>query len=245
MVITTFNNAATLARCIDSVPFAAEILVLDSHSTDGTAELAAALGARVEQAAFRGYGPQKQLAIEQAQHDCVLLLDADEAVSDRLAGEIQRLLESADPLPACRLRREEWLYWRWPARGTRLTRHLRLFDRNQVAMGTHPVHAAPETRRTARTLPGRLRHFGHGDIAGQLARIDAYTTATADSGITPAGPGTGWRLLLAPPAAFVREYLLRRQFLNGWAGYIAARLAAHHAFLRHAKRIERRRRPPR
>ena len=243
VVITTYNNASTLERCIRSVPFAAEILVVDSFSSDGTLALALALGARGEQMAFKGYGQQKQFAIDQARYDLVLLLDADEALSTQLANEIDQLLHAPGPLAPCRLRREEWLYWRWPARGTRLTRHLRLFDRRQVNMGQHPVHAAPQTTLPTHTLKGRLRHFGHDDMAGQLDRINFYPPATADSGCAPAGPMTAWRILLAPPSAFVREYVLRRQFLNGWAGFFAARLAALHAFLRHAKRLESRRKP--
>lgn len=240
LVITTRDNAATIERCMASVPFADEVLVLDSNSTDGTDELAQRLGARVVREAFRGYGPQKQRAIELARHDRVLLLDADEALSPSLAAEIDALLSTPGPLPPGRLRREEWLYWRWPRAGTRLTDHLRLFDRRDVRFSEHPVHAAPFTNRRTRLLRARLRHYGHADIAGHVERINAYTSAAA--GWAGGGPlGARARLLLSPSAAFLREYVLRRQFLNGWAGFIAARLAAMHAFLRHAKRLEARR----
>jgi glycosyltransferase involved in cell wall biosynthesis len=242
LVITTCNNAATIERCIASVPFADEVLVLDSNSSDGTDQLAQRLCARVVREAFRGYGPQKQRAIELARHDRVLLLDADEALSPELSAEIEALVNAPGQLAPCRLRREEWLYWRWPRAGTRLTDHLRLFDRRDVRFSDHPVHAAPATARPTRLLRGRLRHYGHADIAGQVERINAYTSAAA--GWRQAGGpfAAGLRLLLSPAAAFLREYLLRRQFLNGWAGFIAARLAAAHAFLRHAKRLEARRR---
>ncbi|MEJ8568736.1 glycosyltransferase family 2 protein [Elongatibacter sediminis] len=243
LVITTRDNRATLERCVRSVPFADEVLVLDSLSTDGTDSLAESLGARVVREAFRGFGPQKQRAIGLARHDQVLLLDADEALSDELAAEINTLLQAATELPPCRLRREEWLYWRWPRAGTRLTDHLRLFDRRTVRMSDHPVHAAPRTDRPTRLLRGRLRHHGHADIGGQLRRIDVYTSGAAH---WRAGPAwlEGLRMILAPPVAFLREYVWRRQFLNGWAGYIAARLAATHAFLRHARRLEGKRRTP-
>lgn len=246
LVVTTRDNAATIARCLLSAPFAAEVLVLDSGSTDGTEVLARELGARVVTEPFRGYGPQKQRAIAIAHHDLVLLLDADEALSPALAREIEALLRSGAPFPPCRLRREEWLYWRWPRAGTRLTDHLRLFDRRTVRFGDHPVHAAPESGQRAQVLHGRLRHYGHADIAGQVDRINHYTSAASHWTSRPRAPAwvAGLRLVLAPAAAFLREYLLRRQFLNGWAGYIAARLAATHAFLRHAKRLEAQRRPP-
>ncbi len=241
LVITTFNNAATLEACISSVPFADDILVLDSFSTDDTPRLAASLGARVVQEAFRGYGAQKQRAVELAKFQRVLLLDADEALSAELADEIAGVLQDDAPLLPCRLRREEWLYWRWPTAGTRLTDHLRLFDRNDIYFGDHPVHAAAQTRLSCRTLRGRLRHYGHADLAGQLERINVYTSGAADQHHGAAG---ALKVLFAPTAAFLREYLLRRQFLNGWAGFLAARMASLHAFLRHAKRLEQRRKPP-
>jgi len=243
LVITTKNNVATLGDCIQSVTFADEILVLDSFSDDGTIGLAQSLGARCLQEPFRGYGPQKQRAIDLASHDRVLLLDADEAVDQKLAEAIREVLKQTSPPNACRLQREEWLYWCWPHPGTRLTDHLRLFDRRCVQMGEHPVHAAPElttgeSSRMCPLLPGRLRHYGHADLGGQVERINHYTTASVERPNQPAPRLPRTRMMLAPPAAFVREYLFRRQFLNGWAGFIAARMAAWHAFLRHAKQLE-------
>jgi len=242
LVITTFNNAATIGKCITSVPCADEILVLDSFSQDGTDDLAGSLGARVLQEHFRGYGPQKQRAIDQASHDLVLLLDADESLDTLLAQEIQRIVAAASCHSAYRLLREEWLYWKWPARGTRLTDHLRLFDRRHIRMGQHPIHAAPEYPGSSQLLKGRLRHYGQRDIAAQVERINIYSTGGIEWSEREKGRLTGLRLVFAPPAAFLREYVFRRQFLNGWAGFIASRMAAWHAFLRYAKLMESRRR---
>lgn len=243
LVITTLNNALTIERCIRSVPFADEVMVLDSFSRDDTVILCQELGARVEQTRFRGYGPQKADAISRARYDRILLLDADESLSRELAEEISHLLATVDPLPPCRLLREEWLYWLWPRRGTGLTDHLRLFDRREIRMGKHATHAAPETDLPTRTLRGRLRHYGHDQLAGQLRRIESYTRLPDSETAVEDGRLTYFKLLASPPAAFLREYLLRRQFLNGWAGFIAARVAAFHAFLRHARKLEARRRP--
>ncbi len=238
LVVTTRDNAATLATCLQSAAFADETLVLDSHSDDATRDIAGAAGAVIHVERFRGYGPQKARAVQLAAHDWVLLLDADEALSEPLAREIEALMRRGPEAAGYRLRREEWLYWRWPAPGTRLTDHLRLFDRRRMTMGEHPAHAAPRVDGPAPLLRGRLRHHGHRDLAGHLARLDHYTTLAA-----PTAPPSRLRLLLSPVAAFWREYLLRRQFLNGWAGFLAARMASTHAFLRHAKRLEAARRP--
>ena len=237
LVVTTRNNAETLAACLDSATFAAETLVLDSDSTDATRDIAASRGARVIVEAFRGYGPQKQRAVDLAAHDWVLLLDADEVVSEELGASICNELTRSPRAHGFRLQREEHLYWRWPAPGTRLTDHLRLFDRRHMTMSDHPVHAAPEVDGPCPLLNGRLRHLGQGSLHAQVQRINEYTSGAAE---VPR-PASTLRLLLAPAAAFLREYLMRRQFLNGWAGYTAARVAAFHAFLRHAKRLEDRR----
>jgi len=241
LVITTFNNAETICPCIASAPFADDILVLDSFSQDGTPDLAKSSGARIVQEAFRGYGAQKQRAVDLARHDSILLLDADESLDDVLARQIETLCSSNTEIKAYRMLREEWLYWRWPGRGTRLTDHLRLFDRRRVQFGDHPVHAAVEYSGHSPVLRGRLRHHGHRNIAGQLDRINAYTTGGASLPPAATADHPGLRMVLSPSAAFLREYLLRRQFLNGWAGFIAARMAAWHAFLRHAKKMEQQR----
>lgn len=243
LVITTFNNAGTLGAAIRSAPFVDEVLVLDSHSSDDTVEIARGLGARVVQEDFRGYGPQKQRAVDLATHDWVLLLDADEALDATLAAAIRDLVSGLPRAAGYRLRREEWLYWRWPAKGTGLTDHLRLFHRRRMRMSEHPVHAAPVVDGPVATLPGRLRHHGQRDLASQVTRINDYSSGAAAWRVSRSRPLAGARLLLAPPLAFLREYILRRQFLNGWAGLVAARVAAFHALLRHGKEMEAKRRP--
>lgn len=237
LVVTTLDNAATIGDCLTSAGFVDQVLVLDSNSSDDTRVIAESLGAEVVSESFRGYGPQKARAVALAANDWVLLLDADETLSEQLATEIKALASSGFEADGYRLLREEWLYWRWPRDGTALTDHLRLFDRRTMTMGEHPVHAAPHIRGTVQTLRGRLRHHGQASLHEQVERVNAYTSDAADWN----GEHRSFlkiRLVLAPFAAFFREYIVRRQFLNGWAGLIAARVAAFHATLRYAKAIE-------
>lgn len=244
LVITTLNNGATLERCLASAPFADDKLVLDSGSQDDTLAIAAKHGARIATLPFQGYGPQKAHAISLARHDWILLLDADEALSPALADEITALLVSPPPHSGYTLPRQEWLYWRWPHPATRLTRHLRLFHRDHYHMDDHPIHAAPKLDAPVGRLQAPLLHYGEADLETKWNRINAYTSGAV---AWRRQRGVRWpaaRLLLAPPAAFLREYVWRRQFLNGWAGWIAARSAAAHAFLRYAKLLEAARRPP-
>ena len=114
-VVTTLDNAATLEACLASLAFCDELVVLDSGSHDATCAIAERFGARVSVQPFQGYGPQKQAAIDLATHDWVLLLDADEHLTDAGRNVIEHELVGprAD---GYRLPRHEWLFWRWPDR---------------------------------------------------------------------------------------------------------------------------------
>lgn len=240
-VVTTLNNAATLEACLSSLAFCDEIVVLDSGSTDATEAIARRHHARWQVQAFQGYGPQKQAAVDLAAHDWVLLLDADEQLTDAGRARIER--ELAAPR-ACgyRLPRQEWLFWRWSHRWARANWHLRLFRRSCGGLNAVPVHAAPEVTGQVIDLPAPFRHYGEADIAARADKVNRYST-----GLVPHKRARGVRLaalrmLLQPPLAFLKLYLLKRYFLNGWAGYIAARLQAHYTFLKYAKLYEARRR---
>ncbi|MGH8499079.1 MAG: glycosyltransferase family 2 protein, partial [Methylococcales bacterium] len=117
-VVTTFNNAGTLSKCLESLNFCDEIIVLDSDSSDATREIAAQYQARIFIEPFKGYGPQKQSAIDKAASDWVLLLDADEFIDTAAAGIVRKAIAS-NSADAYRLPRQEWLFWRWPHSLTR------------------------------------------------------------------------------------------------------------------------------
>jgi glycosyltransferase involved in cell wall biosynthesis len=132
-VVTTLDNAATLDECLRSLAFCDEIVLLDSGSRDETVAIAQRRGARIYTEPFKGYGPQKQSAVDKATHDWVLLLDADEQLADGAQASIERAL-AAPRAEGYRLARREWLFWRWPHPATRPNWHLRLFRRSRGAL---------------------------------------------------------------------------------------------------------------
>ena len=236
-VITTYNNAETIERCLASVAWADEIVVLDSFSDDGTDAIAERAGAVVAREVFRGFGPQKQRAVSLASHDWILLLDADEALDDDLAAAIRAQATDGLRAPGYRLLRREWLYWRWQHRWSRCTDHLRLFDRRRIDWSQSPVHAAPRSAVRTPALRGRLLHWGDSPMAHRIAKLNRYTSLSMEA--TAPSPvrcllGVG----LAPAAAFVHDYLLRLGFLSGAAGFCAAGYSAFNAFAKYAKLIE-------
>lgn len=238
LVVTTFNNEATLGRLLESVTCADDVVVLDSNSTDATAAIAGDHGARLFAEPFRGYGPQKQRAIDLARHDWVLLLDADEALEAVTDEAITRLKRQGFDADAYELPRIEQIFWRMQSRYTRPDHFLRLFDRRATRMSDLPIHAAPECRGVVKRLPYPILHFGEPDIHTKVAKINHWSTE-----LGPRKPATGlraspWVMVFYPPLFFLRLYLFKRQFTNGWAGFINSVTLAYYAFLKYAKRYE-------
>ena len=236
-VVTTFNNAGTLASCLQSLAFCDEIVVLDSNSDDATRQIAEQHGARIFVEPFKGYGPQKQSAIDKARHDWILLLDADESLTDAARAVIEREL-AAPRAAGYRLPRHEWLFWRWPNRATRPNWQLRLFRKSCGGMNAVPVHAAPEVDGIVRDIDAPFRHFGEAELAVRVDKINRYSSGLVEHKLKSPPRFLGLRLLLYPTVAFLRLYVLKRYFLNGWAGYFAARTQAFYAFLKYAKVLE-------
>lgn len=242
-VVTTFDNAATLRDCLASLAWCDEIVVLDSDSSDATREIAAEFAARIFVEPFKGYGPQKQSAIDKASHDWVLLLDADESLAPDARAAIEREL-AAPRADGYRLPRSEWLFWRWPHPATRANRQLRLFRRSRGRMNAVPVHAAPEIDGTPIDLDASFRHYGEPDLATRVEKVNRYSSGLVEHKRGKRVRFIALRVLLYPPFAFLKLYVGKRYFLNGWAGYFAARTQAFYAFLKYAKLLEAQRRPP-
>ncbi len=233
-VVTTFDNAATLDACLASLAFCDELIVLDSDSSDDTRDIAQRHGATVFIEPFKGYGPQKQSAIDKATHDWVLLLDADERLTSAGQERIER--ELAEPrADGYRLPRQEWLFWRWPHPATRPNWQLRLFRRSCGGMNAVPVHAAPEVNRTVIDLDAPFRHYGEPLLADRVEKINRYSSGLVEHKLARRPALLAVRMLLYPSLAFAKLYFGKRYFLNGWAGFFAARTQAFYAFLKYAK----------
>jgi glycosyltransferase involved in cell wall biosynthesis len=242
LVVTTLNNAATLDRCLSSAAFADDIVVLDSGSADATLDIARARGARIFVEPFKGHSAQKQSAIDKARHDWVLLLDSDETLTDAARPAIEHALID----PACagfRLPRREQMFWTFQHEYSWTNEHLRLFDRRRGRMNTVPVHAAPEVNGPVRTLRSAVvLHFGEPDIRTKVDKINTYSSGLVEDKLSRRQRFIGARMLFYPPVFFLRQYVVKRYFLNGWAGFISAATGAFYVFLKYAKVYEARRR---
>lgn len=236
--VTTFNNARTIGACLKSVAWADEIVVLDSFSTDSTLEIASGFGCRIFQHEFLGYGPQKQLALEKTTHEWVLLLDADEVLTPELGAEIRAKLAAAPKLDGYTMPRNEQLFWRMMAPGTRMNRYLRLFRRAKGRITTMPVHAAPIVEGRIGRLEGAFWHFGETDIHTKVAKMNAYSSGLVQYKLDMGSRARPWIALLYPPVFFLRLYIYKRMFLCGWAGLFTCVVSSFYAFLKYAKLFE-------
>ena len=225
--ITTFNNARTLPALLESVKWADEIVVLDSLSSDATLDIARRYGCHTLQHAFQGYSRQKQMAIDNAAHRWVLLLDSDEALSPELAEEIRALMDAGPDADGYEMPRLEQQFWRMNHPGTRMNRFLRLFDKTKCRMNDMPVHESPRVDGVVKGLNAPFYHYGEVDIHTKVEKLNAYSTAIMADKVNKGRSPNPWMLVFYPPVYFVRTYLFKRNFLNGWSGFITSVLGAY------------------
>jgi glycosyltransferase involved in cell wall biosynthesis len=244
VTIIARNEAQRIEAALASVAWADEIVVVDSGSTDATVDIARRFTDRVVVADWPGYPQQKNRAAGLASHDWILSLDADERVTPALANEIRALLAGAEP----------------PARGYRVARVTRVFGRELRATDWYPdwqlrlydrragrwdetrrVHESVRVDGAVARLAGEILHDGYRGLSGHLATIDRYTTLAAEDWAAQGRDASLAAILVHPPLAFLRNYVLRRGILAGTAGLVISAMNSWYVFLKHAKLWERRR----
>ena len=236
--ITTFNNARTLPACLESVKWADEVVVLDSYSTDETPAIAQRYGCKFLQHKFLGYGPQKQLALENTAHRWALLLDADEALSPALIDEIQDLRARGFDADGYEIPRQEQMFWRMSSPKVRMNGFLRLFDKRRGRVSDMPVHAAPKVDGRIKWLKHPFYHYAETSLHVKVEKINAYSTGLVADKVKRRFRPSPWKMALYLPYAFLRSYLFKRNFLNGWGGFIGSVTMSYYAFLKYAKLYE-------
>jgi len=238
VVIIAKNAASQIAACIDSVAFAAEILVVDSGSEDETRAIADVRGCRLIEKEWLGFGRQKQFAVGEAAHDWVLCLDVDERVTPQLQESIRAAMAS-QKYEAWRMRRRNRFLGRWLAHGEGYPDwSLRLFHRQFASWSNDPVHEAVITTADVGSLEGDLQHDSAEDVSTYLAKQNRYSSLHAEA-LFQQGVRAGYmKLFLSPLARFIKFYFFRRGFLDGGPGFAHVAVGCFAAFAKYAKLIE-------
>jgi glycosyltransferase involved in cell wall biosynthesis len=238
VAIIALNAADQIGPCLASVAFADEILVVDSGSTDATAEVARSRGARVETKEWMGFGRQKQHAVSIARHDWVLCLDVDERVSGELAASIRTRLGERR-YRAFRMARRNRFLGRWLGHGEGYPDwSVRLFHRAHASWSNDEVHEAVLTTAEVGRLEGDLLHESAEDLATYMAKQNRYTTLHAQALFRQGVRASYWRLAASPLARFVKFYLLRLGFLDGGPGFAHIVIGCNNSFHKYLKLIE-------
>jgi glycosyltransferase involved in cell wall biosynthesis len=236
-VLITLNAAARLPACLDALAFCDEVVVVDSGSNDATLELAQRRGATVIHQDWLGYGRQKQFAVEQARHDWVLCVDADERVSERLRDSILAVLP-APTFSAYRFARCNRFMGRYLRHGEGYPDwSLRLFDRRRARWSDDAVHEKVVVDGEAGTLAGDLLHDSAESFDSYLAKQNRYTTLAAEHALASGKRASAGRMLLSPLLRFAKFYFLRLGFLDGVPGLVHTLIGCQNSFAKYAKML--------
>ncbi len=234
--VITFNEAANIRAALESLSWADEIVVVDSQSTDNTTAIAKEFTDKVVVRPWPGYTAQKNFAAEQASHDWIFSLDADERVTPELAAEIKALAARGPAAAGYRVPRVTFHLGRW-MRSTDWypDYQLRFYDRRRARWSGKYVHESVTADGAVEDLKQELQHYAYRDLAHHVQTIDRYTTLAAKQMFEEGRRAGFLDLLVHPPAAFFRNYVLRGGFRDGAPGLIVSAMNARYVGLKFAK----------
>jgi glycosyltransferase involved in cell wall biosynthesis len=239
--VIAFNEEAKIEAAVASVLWADEVVVADSASTDRTAALAAALGARVVQIPFEGFGALRNRALEACTHEWIFSLDADERCTPEVRDEILALLAGEPQHDAYLVPRRNFFMGRW-IKGSGWYPNYRqpqLFRKGAMRYTLEPVHEGFEllTPRSLGRLHSAIWQFPYGDLAEVIRKMNRYSTLGAEklAGRSPSMADA----VVHGTWAFLKHYFFKRGFLDGWAGFVIALGNFEGTFYRYAKGVER------
>lgn len=251
IAIITHNEEANLPRTLRSLPRHAEVVIVDSGSTDTTVEIARQHGARVFEERWMGFAAQKNYAIDQCTGDWVLSLDADEEVTRALCEEITSLTceqhRETEP-EAYFVPRRNMFLGRWIRHGGFYPdAKLRLFRRGVARFEPRPVHETIKFSGITGRLGGALVHHAYPTLDGYIEHMNCYSTLGADvvrrgSKDVMSLPGFMFRVAIAPAATFVWNYIFRMGFRDGREGLLLHLYHAAYSSWKYAKAWELKRR---
>ena len=238
VVIITYNEEKNIRRCIESVrKVADEIIVVDSFSDDDTVKIAKALGAIVKQSEFNGYINQKNKAINLASNNYVLLLDADEFLSEELADSIAEAKQNfnfkAYSMKRCSIFRGKYIkHGLWYP-----DKKLRLFDKRSGSCGGLNPHdkIIMHENVDVKLLKGDLLHYTYDSLEEYRDRNYEVSTVAAQSLYDAGIKKSKLKIIVSPLWAFINGYFLRLGFIEGYNGFIIAVYTTQQSYLKYQK----------
>ena len=236
VIVITRNEEMNLPRCLLSVEFADEIVVVDSGSSDRTVEIAREHGARVFSKAWEGYGKSKQHGLDRARGDWILSIDADEVVQPELAMEIRTAIAGRSQYAGYFIPRKTEFLGRWIMHsGWYPDPVLRLFRRDSGRFSEDAVHESVVLQGSAGRLDHDLLHYSYPSLENYFDKFNRYTSIAAREAYERGRRAGVYDLVVRPAAKFIKQYVIKRGFLDGIEGLILAVLSSCYVMVKYAK----------
>jgi glycosyltransferase involved in cell wall biosynthesis len=234
--VLTFNNIRTIERCLKSLDWAEELVVVDSGSADGTYEICERYTDRVYRKDFQGHRDQYQYAADLTTREWIMFVDADEEVPPELAEEIGvRLKDGADGIDGFFVYRQTYYLGRWIRYGGWYPDgEIRLY-RKDKGKWEGGLHAKIEVAGNISALKKKYLHYTYRDISDQIQTIDKYSRIAAEDMVRSGETFSLFKLLFHPPFRFIKEYLLKMGFRDGLPGLIIVISTMFYVFIKYAK----------
>ncbi len=240
MTIITRNEEENIRACLESVSFAGQIILVDSGSTDATLKIAEEFGCEIYSEEWRGFGPQKQSAVEKCRMPWILVLDADERIPPQTAEIIKKIVtapqtpEAGFSFPRKNYFQERWIKhagW-WP------DYVIRLFRKESGRLTSATVHEAVEVEGVVGALPFPIEHFTESSLAKILQKIDKYSTLGAYAAYKEGKSSSIFSAFTRAFFTFIQNYFLRLGLLDGKQGLTLAVTDSVNKFFKYAKLSE-------
>ncbi len=237
--LITYNESHNIEEALQSLAWADEIVVVDSGSHDGTLEICRRFTDKVFHRDWTGFVDQKTFAVQQASHDWIFSLDADERPSADLQREIARLRSDGFPHAGFRIPRVAYFMGRWIRHGDWYPDYqLRLFDRRSARWQGGRVHESVRIEGESGMLRGEILHYTYRTLSDYLKRLEVYSALAAEDFRQRGKKSDGFKIIAHPLATFIKAYFLKRGFLDGVPGLMVACMGAISVFFKYSKLYE-------
>jgi len=233
-IVLAKNEEDDIQRCLTSLQWADELIVIDSGSTDQTISLATELGVKVVFHTMSNFADQRNFAMQQAKNDWVLMVDADEVISEELRKEMLYHLQT-EHFNGYVIKRIDYAFGKWLRHGEFESFSLLRLGRKSKGIWVNPVHEVWNIKGNIGTLEHPILHYSHPSITEFLKKLNRYTTTDAQELFQQGIKTSWWSIVAYPTAKFLVNFFWKKGFLDGIHGLIFTILMSFYSFTKRAK----------